>query len=211
MNKQADSILVKITLCVYVRRHVSYVRDWLGTIPALSAAQLRPAWSDAQQSIYLYFDLAETGAIDDADLRMLEDVCRLSFPQAGEIVASRLLRLFDVPGASSGEQPAFLYVVETDAEPGWMDEIANWYDTEHIPGLASVPGCIRASRFLNQDCSPLSVTCYELVSESTLGSAPWLAERGSDWSSRVRPHFINTLQTMFQVPDPTEQTAPAPL
>ena len=201
MSKQADSILVKITLCVYVRRHVSYVRDWLGTIPALGAAQLRPVWSDAQQSIYLYFDLAETAAIGEEDLRMLEDVCRLSFPQAGEIVASRLLRVFDVPGASSGEQPAFHYVVETDAEPGWMDEIANWYDTEHMPGLAGVPGCIRASHLLNQDHSPLSYACFDLVSESTLGSPPWLTARGSDWSSRVRPHFTNTLRTMFAVAD----------
>ena len=178
---------------------VSYVRDWLGAIPALAHAQLRPVWSDALHRLVLYIDLPETRALDDSDLTLVEHVVRLSFPDAETVSASRLLRVFDVPGASSGESPAAHYIVETDATAGWMDEIGRWYDTEHMPGLAAVPGCVRASRFLNQDHSPLSFACYDLVSEDTLGSAPWLAVRGSDWSSRVRPHFTNTLRTMFTV------------
>lgn len=194
---QTDSIVIKATLSIQVPERMSYVRAWLGTSPNLGDSKLRQMWSEVQQSIYLYCDLPETRAIDDSELTLVKDAFGLSFPEASAVSASRLLRVFDVPGASAGEQATGHYVVETDAEPGWMDEIANWYDTEHMPGLAGVSGCIRASRFLNQDRSPLSYACYDLVSESTLGSPPWLAVRGSDWSSRVRPHFTNTLRTMF--------------
>ena len=111
--------------------------------------------------------------------------------------ASRLSRVFDVAGASMGEAAAFHDVVETDPETGWAEEIARWYDTEHMPGLASVPGCVRASRFLNHDHGPLSFACYDLLTQETLGSPAWLAVRNTDWSSRARPHFTNTLRTMF--------------
>ena len=201
MTRQTDSIVVKATLSVQLPERVFYVRTWLGTSPNLSDSKLRQVWSEVQESIYIYCVLPETRAIDDSELRLIEDAFGLSFPEASAVSASRLLRVFDVPGESAGEQAVFHYVVETDAEPGWMDEIANWYDTEHMPGLAGVPGCIRASRFLNQDHSPLSYACFDLVSETTPGSPPWLAARGSDWSSRVRPHFTNTLRTMFAVAD----------
>jgi hypothetical protein len=77
-----------------------------------------------------------------------------------------------------------------------------WYDTEHLPGLAGAPGCVRAQRFLNLDGGPHSYACYDLTGFETLESAPWLAVRHSAWSDRVRPHFRNTLRTRFRaLPD----------
>ena len=87
-----------------------------------------------------------------------------------------------------------------------MDEIARWYNTEHMPGLAAVPGCVRASRFINHDHGPLSYACYDLVAQETLGSEPWLAVRHTDWSSRARPHFTNTRRTMFGFAAQTEKS-----
>ena len=111
---------------------------------------------------------------------------------------ARLEQVFTIDGASRDTTPVFHYVVEMDPESGWMPELSQWYDTEHMPGLAKVPGCIRASRFLNHDHGPLSLACYDLVTEDTLGSAPWLAVRGSPWSDRMRPRFTNTKRTMFR-------------
>ncbi len=105
--------------------------------------------------------------------------------------------MLDLQGASHSDKPIFHYIVETDAEEGWMPEIARWYDTEHMPGLAAVPGCIRATRLLNHDHGPQSLACYDLVSAQTLGSAPWLAVRNTAWSDIARPHFTNTKRTMF--------------
>ena len=86
-----------------------------------------------------------------------------------------------------------------DPEAGWMPELSSWYDTEHMPGLATVPGCVGASRFLNHDQGPQSLACYDLVTQETLGSTAWLAVRETEWSSRMRPHFTNTIRTMFDL------------
>jgi tripartite-type tricarboxylate transporter receptor subunit TctC len=110
---------------------------------------------------------------------------------------SRLQLALDLTGHSTGEQPRQHYVVETDPEAGWDEEIARWYRDEHMPGLAAVPGCIRAQRYDNLDGGPRSLACYDLVTADTLGSPPWLAVRHTDWSSRTRPHFTNTRRTMM--------------
>ena len=135
--------------------------------------------------------------LDSSDLAIVEDIFGVSFPDATGVEASRLSRVFDVPGASIGQLPKFHYVVETDPQAGWAEEIARWYDTEHMPGLARVSGCVRASRFLNHDRGPVSFACYDLVSTETLGSPPWLAVRNTEWSDRARPNFTNTRRTMF--------------
>jgi hypothetical protein len=118
---------------------------------------------------------------------------------ASEVRASPLDPMLDIAGACAGERPRFHYVVETDPETGWLDEISRWYDTEHMPGLAAVPGCVRAMRFLNRGAGPLSLACYDLLREDVLGSPPWLAVRATAWSDIARPHFTNTRRTMFRV------------
>ncbi len=114
---------------------------------------------------------------------------------------SRLREMLRCEGASFGDTPGVHYVVETDTDDGWQPEIFNWYDQEHMPGLARVPGCILARRLVNLDHAPYSFACYDLASKDTLGSPPWLAVRGTAWSDICRPHFVNTLRTMFENPN----------
>jgi|UniRef100_UPI004047B621 hypothetical protein len=114
-------------------------------------------------------------------------------------VVCRLTYALECAGASSKEAAAAHYVVQTDTDKGWFSEISAWYDTEHMPGLASVPGTIHAVRFLNADQGPKSIACYDLKNEDVLASPAWLAVRATDWSSKCRPHFKNTLRTMFRV------------
>lgn len=117
-------------------------------------------------------------------------------PQA---TASRLHKVFETTGAATGQKPAFHYVVETTPEKGWFKEISAWYDQEHMPGLAAVPGCIHAVRMINMDHGPKSFACYDLVDRDVMGSGPWLKVRATDWSSKCRPHFTNTRRNMFEV------------
>jgi hypothetical protein len=111
----------------------------------------------------------------------------------------RLVRTLAPPAASAGEVAPYHYVVETDVEPGKEDDFNAWYDQEHLPGLAAVPGTVRAARYVDADAngSPRYYACYDLLSPATLESAPWLAVRGTPWSARVRPTFRNTRRTMF--------------
>jgi len=110
----------------------------------------------------------------------------------------RLIGRLDLPGASARQAPAFHYVVETDVLPAHETDFIAWYDTEHLPGLAAVPGTVRAAHFVCTAGSPRYHACYDLVTPETLGCEPWLAVRNSAWSSRVRPTFRNTQRTMFR-------------
>ncbi|KXJ67751.1 hypothetical protein AXY46_00270 [Achromobacter xylosoxidans] len=112
---------------------------------------------------------------------------------------ARVLHLtLDLPGASAGQEAPWHYIVETDVLPEAEADLNAWYDQEHLPGLASVPGTVRAQRWECRDESPRYLACYDLHTQETFGSPPWLAVRATDWSSRVRPSFRNTRRTMFR-------------
>ncbi|WP_229722837.1 hypothetical protein [Xylophilus rhododendri] len=156
----------------------------------------RTAWSPDTGDAYGYLVLPARQSMHGTALQPVLDAFSLALPADALARVSRLERAFERSGASLDERPSFHYVVEMDPEDGWREELLRWYDSEHMPGLASVPGCVRAARLLNHDHGPLSLACYDLVSQETLGSPPWLAVRASAWSSRVRPHFTNTRRTM---------------
>ncbi len=156
------------------------------------------AFSQPQKQVYAYLYLSKRRSCTMGEAASLQSSLQDTFPLLDNMHVSRLEQVFSIDGASKGSTPVFHYVVEMDPESGWMPELSQWYDTEHMPGLAKVPGCIRASRFLNHDHGPLSLACYDLVTEETLGSEPWLAVRGTPWSDRMRPKFTNTIRTMFK-------------
>jgi hypothetical protein len=121
-----------------------------------------------------------------------------STTQPAKLEGWELLKpLLDLPGHSAGAAAHFHYVVETDVAPGMDAELNQWYDTEHLVGLAKVPGTIRASRFQRVSGLPKYLACYDLTSADALVSSEWLAVRNTQWSSRVRPYFQNTRRTMY--------------
>jgi hypothetical protein len=191
---------------------------WRGPVPAparvprsIASGSLRfTLWRaaltrapEAEGLLYAYYqpDDAHQVVVTDPARADLESELRAQLGAAAGTGngLSRLTRVFDAPGASRDHAPRHHYVVETDPEDGWFDEISRWYDQEHMPGLAAVPGCILARRYLNHDGGPRSLACYDLVARETLGSPPWLAVRHTAWSDRARPHFTNTRRTMFTV------------
>lgn len=164
----------------------------------LDIAFERSAWSGEAQCAYVYYALAQRTLLAASDLQPLQTALQQALGDTGAAVAvSRLETVFERAGHSSGQPCAAHYVVEMDPQEGWMPEIARWYDTEHMPGLAAVPGCARAQRMLNHDHGPLSLACYDLVTPAALNSPPWLAVRATAWSDIARPHFTNTRRTMF--------------
>lgn len=199
MQCTTDFILLQATLdATAVSGLAAAAQSWCVQSPVPMALH-RAAWSADTQTAYVYARLSERTALDSSVLATLIAAFGKALAGATNIRACRLETVVDLQGASHTEQPVFHYVVETDAEAGWMSEIARWYDTEHMPGLAHVPGCIRATRLLNHDHGPQSLACYDLVSTQTQGSALWLAVRNTAWSDIARPHFINTKRSMFSV------------
>ncbi|MBB5987121.1 hypothetical protein [Sphingobium lignivorans] len=114
----------------------------------------------------------------------------------GPVSVSLLSPRLAVAGASAGQPAPFRYVVHTDVEAGGAGELERWYDTEHMPGLAAVPGTVFAQRMICFEGSPPYFACYDLTAADVLDSDPWLAVRATEWSSRVRPTFRNTRRFM---------------
>jgi hypothetical protein len=103
-------------------------------------------------------------------------------------------------GPSSGERPAFHYSVETDVAPEHEADFNAWYAQEHLPGLAAVPGTVRAARYRRVAGQPRYLACYDLGAIETLERPEWLAVRHTAWSSRIRPLFVNPRRTLFVRP-----------
>lgn len=114
------------------------------------------------------------------------------------VVIDRLQPLRRIAGAATGSDAPWHYVVETDVADGGEDDLNAWYDREHLPGLAAVPGTVTAHRHRNDDHGPRHHAAYDLARVEVFGSAPWVAVRSSAWSSRVRPTFRNTRRTMYR-------------
>ncbi|OZI34014.1 hypothetical protein CAL29_10665 [Bordetella genomosp. 10] len=155
----------------------------------------------ARASAYTAVEHAETYVYLHPDARFaprslaaLRAVAGRLYPQA----EARVLRLTtDRPGASADQPAPWHYIVETDVLAEAEQDFNAWYEEEHLPGLASVPGTVRARRYVC-DAAPRYHACYDLHTRETFGSPPWLAVRASSWSDRVRPSFRNTKRTMFQ-------------
>jgi len=64
-------------------------------------------------------------------------------------------------------------------------EFNNWYDTEHIPLLAAIPGVLRARRFFDPAGKPRYVALYELADADVAGSAPWNAALETPWARHI--------------------------
>jgi hypothetical protein len=77
--------------------------------------------------------------------------------------------------------------------PGLEAEFNEWYDKEHIPALAAVPGVLCARRFRGSG-NRKYVALYHLATPEVQESAEWRQARQSDWTSRLQPHFRDHLR-----------------
>ena len=151
--------------------------------------------SEGGARAYVYLHLRAQMSVSDSHCKALER----TLPDTR---VARLQRVFEADGAASGESANFHYAVEMNPESGYWSELQRWYDEEHMPGLAAVPGCIRARRYVNHDSAasaPISHACYELVTAEAKGSPPWLAVSNTAWSLQMRPRFMDTIRTLFRV------------
>lgn len=74
--------------------------------------------------------------------------------------------------------------------PAEMDgEFQDWYDFEHLPGVAVLPGFLTAHRLVCVEGWPRYVAIYDLETTDVLTSPAYLAIAGkntSPWSRRIR-------------------------
>jgi hypothetical protein len=73
--------------------------------------------------------------------------------------------------------------VDPDAE----DDFNRWYDTEHVPNLAKVPGVLAARRYRSVVGEHKYVALYHLESPDVASSEPWSKAIETPWTHRIRP------------------------
>ena len=81
--------------------------------------------------------------------------------------------------------------------PAAEDETAfnAWYDTEHVPALARVPGVLCARRYRTSDGNPKYVALYHLTSPEVVETPEWKQASGSTpMPPHVRDRISNRLR-----------------
>src|SRR5215471_8849670 len=92
------------------------------------------------------------------------------------------------------------------------DEFNDWYDWEHIPERARVPGFLTLQRWIGADNPKQSVATYDLESLAVLQSPGYRAIGGenlSPWSKRVTAKVERLLRYEGEQILPGDATAPA--
>jgi len=90
------------------------------------------------------------------------------------------------PGDAAPDAAAqALFLVCGDVPAEHEAEFNKWYDSEHMPLLAAVPGVLRARRFLAVEGKPRYIALYELADANVADSAAWNAALATPWAKRV--------------------------
>jgi hypothetical protein len=117
-------------------------------------------------------------------------------------VTAKCLRLLRFEGeqlrpgdAVAPEGAAALLVIGMNPDADVEHEFNEWYDSEHLPALAAVPGVICARRFRAAAASRQRYTAlYHLAAPEVIAGAAWKAAAETPWTHRLRPHFQDRLR-----------------
>jgi hypothetical protein len=100
-----------------------------------------------------------------------------------------------LPGdARSPDNAGGLLLNAMNVEPAAEAEFNEWYDNEHIPALAAVPGVLCARRFRATSANRRYVALYHLVSPDVQATPAWKNAADSEWTRKLRPHFRDHLR-----------------
>jgi hypothetical protein len=75
-------------------------------------------------------------------------------------------------------------------------EFNEWYDHEHIPALAAVPGVLSARRFKDPAGTHRYLALYHLKMPEVAMGTDWKNAAASPWTERLRPHFRDHLRIL---------------
>ncbi len=115
-------------------------------------------------------------------------------------ICDRLLRFEGEQIAPGDQDPprgaGGLLLNAMNVVPEHEAEFNDWYDSEHIPALAAVPGVLAARRFRARNGSPRYVALYYLTAPEVQASAEWKQAASSQWTEKMRLHFRDRLRVV---------------
>jgi hypothetical protein len=101
-----------------------------------------------------------------------------------------------LPGdALAPDEARGLLVVGMTPHAAAETEFNTWYDTEHIPALAGVPGVLCARRFKGSGGSPRYVALYHLAAPEVIDGADWKrASEATPMPVHIRPQIADRVR-----------------
>jgi hypothetical protein len=115
-------------------------------------------------------------------------------------MAHRILRFEGeqlVPGEAVAPPGAGgLVVASMNVDPAAEAEFNEWYNAEHLPQLAAVPGMLCARRYKaapTPDRERQYLALYHMTGADVSRSEAWTKAADTEWTRRIRPHFRDLL------------------
>jgi len=101
-------------------------------------------------------------------------------------------------------QAQALLLISMNVAPEHENEFNEWYNVEHLPALAGVPGVLTARRYrgtvglqptgLSRGATQRYAAIYHFANPDVSNSAAWKAAANTPWTERMRPHFRDSLR-----------------
>ena len=91
-----------------------------------------------------------------------------------------------------------LLVSAMNVAPEMDAEFNAWYDTEHLPRLAELPGVLMARRYRSPGAGHRYVATYHLTSPDVCESPAWQAVSSTPWTQKLLPHLSDRLRFVLR-------------
>jgi hypothetical protein len=153
---------------------------------------------DPRQSVATY-DLASLAVLQSPAYRAIGGENLSPWSKRVTAKCRRLVRfegeqILPGEGLAAAEAGGLLLVAMTPA-PEVETAFNAWYDTEHVPALARVPGVLAARRFRVPGGQPRYVALYHLTGPEVPSGAAWkAASEATPMPPNVRPHISDRLR-----------------
>ncbi|WP_428485108.1 hypothetical protein [Rhodopila sp.] len=191
----------------FANAHADEFHDWYDLehvperqrVPGFGLCERWISVANPQQAVASY-DLENPAVLDSQAYRAIAFENLSVWSKRVTAMCTRLIR-FDgeqtLPGdADSPSGAGGLLVNAMNVAREHDAEFNEWYDHEHIPALAAVPGVLSARRFIDTKGTHRYLALYHLTSpEVTMGQA-WKEAASTQWTERLRPHFRDHLRIL---------------
>jgi hypothetical protein len=171
-------------------------------LPGLVSAR-RYEVRDARPKYMAWYETVDENVEPGPDFKQVVDNptpwsqrIRRFYGQDRERMNFRLAR--DVGQVPEQDTP-WLYLVQTDIPDDVVDDYNAWNDEEHLPRLVTVPGVLRARRYVATSGSPKYMTAYELSDKDAFESPAGLKARKTEWTEKMRSLFFNTRRSVCRL------------
>jgi hypothetical protein len=95
--------------------------------------------------------------------------------------------------APVGDAAALLFI-SMNVAPEHEADFNNWYNDEHLPALAGVPGVLCARRYRGSGATQRYCAVYHFSNPDVPNSSAWKTAANTPWTERMRPNFRDYLR-----------------